>query len=126
MKFASARLVTRDVAGLAAFYARLTGAPINQPNPQFAEVRLPGAVLAISGEQLIQQFNAGAAKPAANQSAILEFEVDDVDAVHDRISADTVQLVMAPTNQPWGNRSMLLRDPDGNLINIFARLARAA
>jgi len=33
---------------------------------------------------------------------------------------------------PWGNRSILLRDPDGNLVNLFqpvnedaiARLAR--
>jgi hypothetical protein len=26
---------------------------------------------------------------------------------------------MEPTDQPWGNRSMLFRDPDGNLINFF-------
>ncbi len=25
-----------------------------------------------------------------------------------------------PTDQPWGNRSMLFRDPDGNLINFYA------
>jgi len=29
-------------------------------------------------------------------------------------------------NQPWGNRSMLFRDPDGNLINFFAPIDRAA
>jgi hypothetical protein len=26
---------------------------------------------------------------------------------------------LATANQPWGNRSMLFRDPDGNLINFF-------
>jgi catechol 2,3-dioxygenase-like lactoylglutathione lyase family enzyme len=25
-----------------------------------------------------------------------------------------------PTDQPWGNRSMRFRDPDGNLINFYA------
>jgi uncharacterized glyoxalase superfamily protein PhnB len=125
MKFASTRLVTRDVAGLAAFYGRLTGASVAQHNPEFAEVELEGAVLAISGEHLVQQFNAGAAKPAANQSAIIELEVDDVEAVHDKVSAEKIVLVMAPTDMPWGNRSMLLRDPDGNLINIFKRGRRA-
>jgi hypothetical protein len=34
--------------------------------------------------------------------------------------------VMEPTNQPSGNRSMLLRDPDGNLTNIFSRGSRNA
>ena len=28
--------------------------------------------------------------------------------------------VQEPTNQPWGNRSMLFRDPDGNLINLYS------
>jgi hypothetical protein len=28
---------------------------------------------------------------------------------------------MEPTDQPWGSRSMLFRDPDGNLINFFAQ-----
>ncbi|EGL18171.1 hypothetical protein HMPREF9413_5993 [Paenibacillus sp. HGF7] len=26
---------------------------------------------------------------------------------------------MEPTTMPWGNRSMLFRDPDGNLLNLF-------
>jgi uncharacterized glyoxalase superfamily protein PhnB len=33
--------------------------------------------------------------------------------------------VMEPTTQPWGNRSMLFRDPDGNLINVFAPVRAA-
>jgi hypothetical protein len=26
---------------------------------------------------------------------------------------------MEPTTLPWGNRSLLLRDPDGNVVNLF-------
>jgi len=26
-----------------------------------------------------------------------------------------------PTTQPWGNRSMIFRDPGGNLVNVFSR-----
>jgi catechol 2,3-dioxygenase-like lactoylglutathione lyase family enzyme len=33
---------------------------------------------------------------------------------------------LEPTNQPWGNRSMLFRDPDGNLINFYKPLKREA
>jgi hypothetical protein len=27
---------------------------------------------------------------------------------------------------PWGNRSLLLRDPDGNLVNLFTPVTAAA
>jgi catechol 2,3-dioxygenase-like lactoylglutathione lyase family enzyme len=63
--------------------------------------------------------NAGATSPAANRSVILEFPVADVDAERLRLGSVQVNWVMEPTNQPWGNRSMLFRDPDGNLINFY-------
>ncbi|MDO9378523.1 MAG: hypothetical protein Q7T56_06720 [Nocardioidaceae bacterium] len=51
----------------------------------------------------------------------MEFLVDDVDADHERIQAviPSVTVVQRPTTMPWGNRSLLLRDPDGNLVNLF-------
>ena len=27
--------------------------------------------------------------------------------------------MLAPTDMPWGNRSVILRDPDGGLVNLF-------
>jgi len=69
---------------------------------------------------MIQQFNAGAAIAGANRSAIIEFQVDDVDAEHHRLGG-AIDTIMAPANMPWGNRSMLLSDPDGNVVNVFAR-----
>ena len=57
--------------------------------------------------------------PAANRSAILEFEVADVDAERVRIDGLISDWLQQPKDMPWGNRSMLFRDPDGNPINIF-------
>jgi uncharacterized glyoxalase superfamily protein PhnB len=122
MRFASVRLVTGDIDRLVAFYTLLSGATPNRPAPDFAEFRLDGAALAISTERMIKQFNAGAAVAAANRSAIIEFQVEDVDAVQARLG-DNVDYAMPPSDMPWGNRSMLVRDPDGNVVNIFARPA---
>ena len=123
MKFASLRLVTNDIERLIAFYTRLTGRTANRLAPEFAEFRADGFVLAISSEGLIARFNAGAAVAAANRSAMIEFEVDDVDAVLAGQGEDGLDIAMAPADMPWGNRWMLLRDPDGNVVNIFARKA---
>ena len=50
---------------------------------------------------------------------ILEFEVGDVDAEQARLQTVVKEWVLKPTTQAWGNRSMLFRDPDGNLINFY-------
>jgi uncharacterized glyoxalase superfamily protein PhnB len=121
MKFASVRLVTSDIERLVEFYRRLSGVEAVRLADGFAEMRFVSSTLAISSENLIKLFNAGAATAAANQSAILEFEVEDVDAVVERIEAAGMTIVMPTTLMPWGNRSLLLRDPDGNLVNIFSR-----
>ena len=55
---------------------------------------------------------------------ILDFEVADVDAERKRLQGLVREFVLEPTNQPWGNRSMLFRDPDGNLINFFSVLSQ--
>ena len=120
MKFASIRLVTLDVERLAAFYTRLSGVAAVHLADGFAELRLPGATLAISAEHLIRRFNAGAASAGENRSAILEFEVDDVHRVRSSLG-DTAVVVQEPTVMPWGNHSLLLRDPDGSLVNVFSR-----
>ena len=124
MKLASVRVVTRDIDALVEFYQRLSGIEAVRPADGFAEMRFEGATLAISSEHLIELFNVGAATAAANQSAILEFEVEDVDAVFERMNAYGTNIVMPTTLMPWGNRSLLLRDPDRNLVNIFSRPKR--
>ena len=45
---------------------------------------------------------------------------------HERIAALGVAWVMLPTTQPWGNRSMIFRDPGGTLVNVFSRTEGAA
>ena len=52
---------------------------------------------------------------------LVDFLVDDVDAEYPRVAGLGVEFVLPPTTQPWGNRSMIFRDPAGNLINVFSR-----
>ncbi len=124
MRIASIRLTTRDVPALTTFYEKLTGiSPSTHPSfPGYAEIRFPTFTLALASEESAAKFNAGAVVGAANHSAILEFEVDDVDAERARLNGLVTEWVMDPTDLPWGNRSMLFRDPDGTLINFYKRL----
>lgn len=122
MNLLSIRLITADIQPLVQFYELVTGLPATQYTPDFAEVRTPTATLAIGSTRTLQAFGgAHVATAAANRSAIIEFRVADVDAAYHRLVPLLAHaVVQPPTTMPWGNRSLLLRDPDGNLVNFFA------
>ncbi len=115
----SIRVITDDVSRLAGFYERVTGTPVRWSTPDFAELDTPAGTLAIGSTRTVALFGAGSARPADNHSAIIEFLVDDVDAEYERIKQVGTEFVNEPTTMPWGNRSLLFRDPDGNLVNFF-------
>jgi catechol 2,3-dioxygenase-like lactoylglutathione lyase family enzyme len=126
MDFVSVRIVTDDVARLARFYERATGVPAAWPNENFAELTTSSATLAIASTRTVPLFAPGAARPADNNTVIIEFLVDDVDGVHQNLAGFVTDFVNEPTTMPWGNRSLLFRDPDGNLVNFFTPVTPAA
>ena len=93
---------------------------------EFAELRTTSATLAIASTRTFPLFAPGAARPSNNSSVFIEFLVDDVDSVHQNLTGFVGDFVNEPTTMPWGNRSLLFRDPDGNLVNFFTPVSTAA
>ncbi len=120
MNLVSIRVITKDVERLASFYETVSGASATRYTPEFAELVTPKGTLAIGSTRTLRAFGAeNELEPEANRSVIIEFLVDDVDAAFLRLK-DTVPVILQePTTMPWGNRSLLFRDPDGNLVNLF-------
>jgi len=119
MNLVSIRVITNDVARMAEFYERVTGMSVAWSTSDFAELYTPVGTLAIGSTRTVALFGEGSAQPADNHTAIIEFLVADVDADYERIRQVATEFVNEPTTMPWGNRSLLLRDPDGNLVNLF-------
>ena len=126
MNFVSLRIITSDVRRLVRFYEEAVGLASTWYTEDFAELATPSCTLAVGSTRTMQLFGAGAARPADNHTAILEFQVDDVDERYERLKGVVGDFVQGPTTQPWGNRSLLFRDPDGNLINFFTPVSPAA
>jgi catechol 2,3-dioxygenase-like lactoylglutathione lyase family enzyme len=126
MNLVSVRIITADVPRLTDFYVRLTGAQADRPVPDFAELRTPNGTLALGSTRTVAMFGPGTAEPSANRSVIVELLVDDVDATYAALQSWVTTFASAPTTMPWGNRSLLLRDPDGNLVNLFTPVTPAA
>lgn len=43
---------------------------------------------------------------------------DEVDATYERVIKQGATSVLAPTTEPWGQRTCYIADPEGNLIEI--------
>lgn len=113
------RIITADIKRLVSFYGQITGLAPTWYTEDFAEVLTPTCTLAIGSTRTLQLFGLDAPKSATGGAAIIEFYVGDVDEVYERVKPVISDLVQAPATMPWGNRSLLFRDPDGNLVNFF-------
>jgi uncharacterized glyoxalase superfamily protein PhnB len=125
MKFASTRLIARDIKALVGFYEKLTGQKAEWPAPVFAEIVTPAATLAFGAAETVALFKEGSAEPASNRTAIVEFQVEDVEAEFARLK-DDVEVVCEPKMMPWGNRAAQFRDPEGTLVLMYTPVTEAA
>ena len=128
MNLVSARIITNDVKVMVDFYKQITGMPVVQYTPDFAELQTKTATLAIGSKRTLQFFgNENIAEAAQNRSVFIEFLVPDVDKDYERLAGFLQPyLVQKPTTMPWGNKSLLFRDPDGNLVNLFTPVTAEA
>lgn len=125
MKFASTRLIAADIKAMVGFYEKVTGKAAEWLAPQFAEIVTPSATLAIGAAETVALFKEGSAGPAANRTAILEFQVADVESEFVRLEGQ-VEVVHEPKTMPWGNRSAQFRDPEGTIVALYTPVTDAA
>jgi catechol 2,3-dioxygenase-like lactoylglutathione lyase family enzyme len=128
MNLSSIRVITDDIKRLVQFYENVTGLPFTWHTDDFAELRTSSGTLAIGSTRTLALFGGpDIASAASNKSVIIEFQVDNVDDRYKHLrNIHDMKVVQEPTTMPWGNRSLLLRDHDGNLVNLFTPLTQEA
>ncbi|MFH1085799.1 MAG: VOC family protein [Chloroflexota bacterium] len=122
-RFAGVCLITPDVPALAAFYARALGVQAVGDDVH-AELHTAGASLTIFAVAGMERMAPRSMQGAGHGSAVIAFKVGEVDAEYARLKALGVEFVMLPTTHPWGCRSFWFRDPDGNIVDFYAVLAK--
>ncbi|HEY4742981.1 MAG TPA: VOC family protein [Candidatus Acidoferrales bacterium] len=113
-------LISNDIQELAAFYERILKTAPKFDGDRYAEFQTGTGVLSLFDARAQESYIPGSAESSANRSAIMEFEVTDVDGEYARLQGIVKTWVKPPTTQPWGTRSIYFRDPDGNLVTFYA------
>ena len=119
-------IFAEDMEAMVAFYRDVMGMAVEWDGGPYAEFENEGVRFAMyARERLPELLGATPTYPAAlNGTFELAFDrprFEDVDAEFARVVAEGAASVYAPRDEPWGMRSSMVADPDGNLIEIFSR-----
>ncbi|HEY5363625.1 MAG TPA: VOC family protein [Aestuariivirga sp.] len=113
-------IFARDMPAMRQFYEKVMQFPVhNELGPQWVAYRVGANLLTLTERGLM--FN-DTPTPQGALSAQLAFRVTpaEVDACAKDLESAGVKIEFPPTNQPWGHRTLFFRDPDGNVLEIYA------
>jgi lactoylglutathione lyase len=118
-------LYTNDIEAGVRFYCDLLGfrETFRTPKdgvPEHVEFALEGFKLGLGTVEAAKRMHGVDASPGIPASVIVLW-CDDVDAAFGRLIAAGVTAEQEPHDTGNDNRSALLRDPDGNLVEIVAK-----
>ena len=115
-------IFVRDMAAMRSFYEAVLGFPLRRElSPNWIEYGVGGNTLALARPRLTA---ADAPTPSGSASLQLAFKVSagEVDQCADELVRQRIDLLSPPTDQIWGHRTLFFRDPDGNLLELFAEI----
>ncbi len=131
MKFSNARLLVKDFATCFKFYAEQLGLEPawGDENSGYASFKvadgIEGFAIFVSDWMAPAVGNTDKELPVGfREKSMVVFSVDNVDEAYSALKAKGVKFINEPTDMPdWGMRTVHLRDPEDNLIELYSPLA---
>ena len=113
-----------DMPAMVAFYRDVLGFEVDWDGESpYAEFKNDGVRFSMYARRLLAELLGQEPSFPTGTNGTFELAIDlprfeDVDSAYARIVAAGGRPVYAPRDEPWGMRSSMVADPDGNLIEI--------
>ena len=123
MRFNGISIITDNYEEMVNFYKRLLQVDVKDEGV-IAIFKTKGGKFSVCNTSVMESMAPSCMKGAGNGSYTIEFEVEDADQTYETIKALGVTVVKALSTQTWGRRSVWIRDPQGNIINLFHKVKK--
>src|SRR5205823_5268107 len=113
-------LFVSDLERSVRFYRDVVGLPFRFATDDYAEFATGGAKFALFARSALPGL-IGVEAPAGEApwpQGEVAFFVEDVDVEHELLVAAGVHVLAPPTDRPWGERTLHVADPDGNVVEL--------
>ncbi|MDQ3943927.1 MAG: VOC family protein [Actinomycetota bacterium] len=119
-------LVVADLDVSLRFWTGLLGLPLGHRSGPYAQLDTGTTRLALYQRQAMGATLGRPLQAPAPDAPGFEvgFKVPDVDAAYAELVAGGARAVQPPVDQPWGQRTAYVADPDGHLVELVGDDAR--
>lgn len=100
------------------FYTSLFGWRVDFDSDWFVHLQAPNNAAIELGIIRRDHEIVPSSEAPAPEGVLLTIVVEDVDALHARCEARSVEIVEPPRNLFYGQRRMVIRDPNGTLVDV--------
>lgn len=106
-------IATVDTHAVAAFYQEIFDLDVVMDHGWIV-------TLASSSEIALVQLSVASEGGSGTPVPDISIEVDDLEAVLDRMVSKAIAIEYGPVTEPWGVRRFYVRDPAGKLLNVLS------
>ena len=115
-------IFARNMPAMRVFYETTLGFSLHRElGPKWLEFRVGSNLLALTEHGVMFD---DPAPPLGALSLQMAFRVApaEVATCASTLQERGVRIISGPTDQPWGHRTLFFRDPDGNVLEIYAEI----
>jgi catechol 2,3-dioxygenase-like lactoylglutathione lyase family enzyme len=110
-------LLCDDMQAMRRFYEGTLGFRVHRDWPGWLELRVGSTILALRHRGRPYD---GAGPEGAGVQLAFRVQPDEVDACHSELVGLGVEIVDPPTTADYGHRTVFFRDPERNVLEIYA------
>lgn len=111
-------LLCEDLARMKAFYHEILAFPVERDREGWIEMRV-GAIL-LTLRKRGRTYDGGRAPGSAGVQLAFRVAPCEVETCYRELRQKQVEILEAPHDQDYGHRTLFFRDPEGNILEIYA------
>jgi catechol 2,3-dioxygenase-like lactoylglutathione lyase family enzyme len=113
-------LLCEDLRRMKAFYHEILGFPIGRDWEDWIELRAGAVLLTLRPRG--RPYDGQAAPGSAGVQLAFRVEPEEVQQWYEELIAKDVEILDSPLDQDYGHRTLFFKDPEGNILEIYAEL----